>query len=452
MHGLNLATCIAGAIPYLEFPGIQAGTDSCEESNQIMKTNITPLRLLVLGFTSLVPFYSYGQDAAKPAVTEGDILLTEADTEVSVATGSIFSLDAESVSLTPEKASIPLIFSTTAETPLLDELEKPVARDLVRKGVAATVHYTTIGEKLLATKIIVTRETLVGAGSADPTTAARKRAELTETKVMKDEVARSKSVPSGSGGTLMGFEQILSVRAPGAANMTQYTVNNSTLYVDSAGNPIPPHAVRTGVSLTVQSVEDSGRKIATKVTVTSMPAWVREGMQAVESGAAGGALSGSQTSRTRRTSGETTSGDMSDGFIYSPLNSLSAAQSSGRDQSANGTAQNGNANGAFNGTGSNTNQTNGSQPNGNQTNGSQTNGSQTNANQPNANQPNAGQANANQPNAGEANANPKAPQPGTNQQNSNRTSPNQGKSGQSGRNSTPSSPSQPSTPPASQAK
>ncbi len=383
-----------------------------------MKTNSTRFRLLVLGFVTLAPFYSYGQDAAKPAVTEGDILLTEADTEVSVATGSIFSLDAESVSLTPENASIPLIFTTTTETPLVDEFEKPVARDLVRKGIAATVHYTTIGEKLLATKIIVTRETLVGAGAADPTTAARKRAELTETKVMKDEVARSRSLAAGSGGTLMGFEQILSVRAPGAANITQYTVNNSTLYVDSAGNPIPPHAVRTGVSLTVQFVEDSGRKIATRVTVTSMPAWVREGMQAVESGAAGGGLSGTQTTRIRRTPGETTSGEMADGFIYSPLNSLSAAQSSGT---------------AFSGTGTNPNQGNTNQPNGNQ---------------PNANQPNASEANSNQPNANQ----PNAQQPGTNQPNSNRPSPNQGKSGQPGRKSSPSSPSQPSTPPTSEAK
>ena len=395
-----------------------------------MKTKPILFSRLLLGFTVLLPYYSYGQDTVKPAPTEGDILIKEVDTEVSVATGSIFSLDAESLSLTPENSSIPLVFTTTTETPLVDEVEKPVVRDLVRKGIAATVHYTTVGEKLMAAKIIVTRETLAGAGAANPTAAALKRAELTETKVMKNEAARSKALAVEGRGTLMGFEQILTVRVPGETSMTQYTVNNSTLYVDSAGNPVPPHAVRTGISLNVQFVEDAGRKIATKVTVTSMPAWVREEMQSQETGTAGGEQTGTQQERTgtpqgrgQRTTGHTTSGNLTEGFIYQPINSLPVALPPGTKQPQ-------------------TDQLNPGQPNTTQPNTTQPNTTQPGTTQPGTTQPGTTQPGTTQPGT---------TQPGTTQPGGNRTAPNQSKPGQPGRKAPQSSASQPSSP-ASQAK
>ena len=353
--------------------------------------------LLFPGILLLMPFvvrYASGQDEAKPAVVEGSILEEEAQTEeVSVATGTIFSLDATSISLTPEKSSIPLVFEITSVTPLVDEADKKVARDLVITGIGATVHYVTVGEKLIASKIVVTRKNLAGSGPADPTAATRKRAELTETKVMKDEEARSKAHAVESGGTLMGFEQVIAVRVAGEAAMTHYIVTNSTLFVDSAGHPLPPHVVRTGVGLKVQFIEDAGRKLATRVTVHSMPAWVREGMVAAESGTTvrgptaprrtGGSSQTTADSTTQNTNG----GNLADGFIYQPILSLPNGQVAGANQ--------------------------------------------PNANQPNANQPNASQPaqpNNNQP----SNNGPPGSTPDRN------TSP--------GRGSAPSTPSQPTTP------
>lgn len=264
--------------------------------------------------------YASGQEETKPAAADGNILETEEQiAEVSVATGTIFSLEADSISLTPEKSKIPLVFEITSATPLVDELDKKVAKDLVLTGIGATVQYVTVGEKHIASKIIVTRKNLAGSGPQDPTAANRKRAELTETKVIKDEEARSKALAVEGGGTLMGFEQIIAVRATGEAALTQYTVTSATLFVDSAGNPVPPHVVRTGVGLKVQYVDDAGRKLATRVTVQSMPAWVREGMMAAESGtsvrvpsAPAGTVSSNQT----------TTGSMADSFLYPPVLSL----------------------------------------------------------------------------------------------------------------------------------
>ena len=289
-----------------------------------MKTNPSMLPHLFFAVTTLGICCAHGQDNAPPAPAPvGDILIKEAQAEaVSSATGTVFSLEAEALSLTTGKSAIPLVFVMTAATALVDEEEKEVARDLVRKGVAATVLYTTLGEKLLATKVIFTREDLTGSGSEDPAAAEQKRSILTETKQMKDEAARAKAVTAEGNGTLMGFEQILTVRAAGETAVTQYTINNSTLYVDSAGNPVPPHAVRTGAGLHVQFVEDAGRKIATRVKIQSMPAWAREGLAAAENGTA--ATPGSDAQNTTRTRTTTSTADLADAFIYPPVISLPA--------------------------------------------------------------------------------------------------------------------------------
>ena len=353
-----------------------------------MKTHI-PLFSSLLILTPFAPRYASAQEETKPAA--GDIRVEKEveENEVSVATGTIFSLDLESIGLTPEKSTIPLVFEITTATPLVDELDKKVAKDLVRTGIGATVYYITVGEKLVASKIVVTRKTLAGSGPQDPTGATRKRAELTETKEMKDEAARSKALAVEGGGTLMGFEQIIAVRQAGEAAMTQYTVNSSTMFVDSAGNPVPPHVVRTGAGLKVQYVEDAGRKIATRVTVQTMPAWVREGMLAAESGTTirGPAAPPAVTANGN----QTTTGSLADGFLYPPVLSLPTGQPDATN--------------------------NGIQPN------------QPNANQPSGNnQPNTNQPNTTQPNA-------------TNRPN---TSP--GRANTPGRNSNPSGSAQPSTP------
>jgi hypothetical protein len=293
-----------------------------------MKSHFSLFSLLLL-----MPFASRpanGQDETRPAAAEGSDPVTEEQPgELSVATGTIFSFDATSISLTPEKSAIPLVFGITNATALVDELDKKVAKDLVITGIGATVHYVTVGEKFIASKIVVTRKSLAGSGSEDPAAATRKRAELTESRVMKDEAARSKALPVEGGGTLMGFEQIIAVRVPGEASMTQYTVTNSTLFVDSAGNPVPPHAVRTGSGLRVQFVEDAGRKLATRVTVQSMPAWVREGLRAAETGSV---VQGPAAPATSAQSRQSTTGGLSDGFIYQPALSLPVGQVTGTVQ------------------------------------------------------------------------------------------------------------------------
>jgi len=380
-----------------------------------MKPHLSLLSLLLL--MPFAPRYANGQDETKPAAADSIDLEKETQSgEVSVATGTIFSLDATSISLTPEKSSIPLVFEITNATPLVDELDKKVAKDLVLTGIGATVHYVTVGEKFIASKIVVTRKTLAGSGSEDPAAATRKRAELTETQVLKDDAARSKALAVEGGGTLMGFEQIIAVRAAGEAAMTQYTVTNSTLFVDSAGNPVPPHVVRTGVGLKVQYVEDAGRKIATRVIVHSMPAWVREGMKAAESGTSvRGPAAPASTVRGQQSA----TGSLADGFIYQPVLSLPAGQVTG---TANSVGQPGTNQPGTNQPG--TNQPGTNQPGANQPGTNQPGTNQPGTNQPGTNQPATNRPGTNQPGTSQPGTDqPGRDQPGTSQPNTN-TRPN----------------------------
>ncbi len=400
-----------------------------------MKTNPSMLPPLFFAVTTLGFCCAYGQGTPPPAPAVGgeNILKEPKEEAVSAATGTVFSLEADALSLTTEKSAIPLAFMTTSATSFVDEEEKEVARDLVRKGTAATVHYTTLGEKLLATKVTFTREDLTGGEPADPVKAERKRAILTETKeIKKEEAARAKAVAAEGNGTLMGFEQILTVRAPGDTTVTQYTINNSTLSVDSAGNPVPPHAVRTGAGLHVQFVEDAGRKIATRVIIQTMPAWAREGLIAAESGTSVTPGTNHQTTtRTRTTTSGTTGNDLADAFIYPPISSLAGDPASGPPRintprlpydSANPTANN---------------QVDPNQPN------TITPGNNNN-NQPGTTAPNNNRSNPGTTQPG--NTQPGNTQPGTKQPGTKPSGPSQ-----PGNKSAPSAPSSPSSPSAGSA-
>lgn len=141
-----------------------------------MKSRLHNLSICLI-LAPLAPFHAIGQDETRPGLPEGTTP-AEADRteEASVATGTIFSLDAVSITLTPEKSAIPLVFEITNATPFVDEMDKKVAKELVLTGIGATVHYVPAGEKFLALKVIVTRKTLAGSGPESAAAATRRRA------------------------------------------------------------------------------------------------------------------------------------------------------------------------------------------------------------------------------------------------------------------------------------
>src|SRR5688572_6512981 len=155
-----------------------------------MKTNLfsLPARSLVTAAAALTLVAADAQTDDKATVTETETTAdktTEAPA-VEIATGRVFSVEPTTLLVTPANVSIPLAFTYNTKTPLMDEAEKAVVWDQIRAGLPVTVHYETHGEKLIATKVLVTRKMLTGGESTDPEQAARKREMLAELKKQRD--------------------------------------------------------------------------------------------------------------------------------------------------------------------------------------------------------------------------------------------------------------------------
>jgi hypothetical protein len=212
----------------------------------------------------------------------------------------------------------------------VDEVDKTVPWDQMRAGLPVTVNYTMLGEKMLATKVIVSRKMIDGGkGSSPSDEAGRKRDQLAEAKKRKDaeNAARAKVSPSSGGGVIMGFEQVIAVRPSGSSDVVQYVVNNSTHYVDTAGQPVALNLVRTGVPVSIQFVEDSGRKIATQFVIQrttggSEPRTGGTGTSSSPQNTGGRTASSSGTSTTYAGN---TGIALEDGFINPPIAVLPAA-------------------------------------------------------------------------------------------------------------------------------
>jgi hypothetical protein len=303
----------------------------------IMKTFSPALQQL-----SLAAILAAAPGAAAQPEPENKTTVTETEKTVEaapageIATGRVFSVEPTALLVTPANVSIPLTFNYDSTTPLTDEVEKPVLWDQIRSGLPVTVHYETHGDKLTATKVVVTRKMLTGGETTEPDQAARKREMLAEVKRQKaiEATERAKALPAAAGGTIMGFEQVIAVRTPDSADVVQYVVNNSTLYVDTAGKPVPLQFVRTGVPVSIQYVEDAGRRIATQFVLERIPRGAREANPALVTRTApstgtsqatpGGTVEGGIVS-TVDENGNIVRGVLEDGFVNPPVTVLPSA-------------------------------------------------------------------------------------------------------------------------------
>ena len=319
---------------------------------------LSPVRhaLFVIGALSLSA--AYGQTETKPEVqapedaanVEPAVEVTPEDTSNLSTTGSVFSIDQDTFSVTPAKVTVPLNFMYSSKTAFVDEADKSLPWEQMRTGLPVTVNYTTLGEKLMATKVTASRWMIDGgkAGTA-PDEAARKREEIAESKKKKDadNAVRNRSLPAAGGGTIMSFEQVVAVRPQGSADVVQYVVNNSTHYMDTNGQPIDLNLVRTGVPVSIQYVEDSGRKIATQLVVQRITSPETKTGRATGSTGTGNSRTGTAAG-TPVAGGVTNStgvvpGTLADGFINPPVTVLPGATLEPSNPAATGTTQPGSA-------------------------------------------------------------------------------------------------------------
>ena len=236
--------------------------------------------------------YATAQEETKNAASETAATDEKPESELRT-TGIAFSIEDETLLLTPENVKIPLTFIRTTQTPLVDESGKAVTWDQVRKGIPLTVFYTTLADRMIATKVVASRYMVEGSKEVAATDEdGKKRAELALMKHQKDTETAEKSSATAvtGGGTIMGFEQVISVGDGNGGDVVQYVVNNSTQYVTPGGKPVPPGLVRTGTRVEVKFIENGGRKLATQLVLHGVSS------QSMASSGTGGGSAGNTAS------------------------------------------------------------------------------------------------------------------------------------------------------------
>jgi hypothetical protein len=305
-----------------------------------MKLHLLPMCAILAAGT--LP--SVAQSETKPGTAEPESADTpttneDIDTEIRTSTGITFSIGEDELLITPENVKIPLMFTRASVTPLVDENEKPVTWDQMKSGIPVTVEYTLLGEKMMATKVTVTRYMVAGGKPTAPVDeAGKKRVELAEAKQRRvaESAEREKTLPTTGSGTIMGFEQVIAVGTGNGGDVTQYVVNNSTQYLDLSGKPIALNLVRTGSVVDINFVEHSGRKIATRLIFHRVNA--QEGLASGTGPAASGNGQNSATGTTTTgnqagggtaawldQNGNVITGALENGFINPPVTVLPGA-------------------------------------------------------------------------------------------------------------------------------
>lgn len=73
--------------------------------------------------------------------------------------GVVNSMGPDALVIRSETSTLPLTYSSTGTTSFVDETGTPVAREVVASGLPVTVEYSRDGERLIANRVVVHRQT-----------------------------------------------------------------------------------------------------------------------------------------------------------------------------------------------------------------------------------------------------------------------------------------------------
>ncbi len=174
--------------------------------------------------------------------------ITFAQTEVKETTttvtsaGTISEFGPETIIVRSETSPEPLRYIYSKTTTYVDETGAPVSIETVKSGLPVTVFYTKVGDKMMASKVIVRKSV-------------------------------AKAVTSIGTITEFGPETII-VHSETSPEPLRYIYSKATNYVDEDGTPVLVGTVKSGLPVTVYYVKDGDKMMATKVVVRKLPAKV----------------------------------------------------------------------------------------------------------------------------------------------------------------------------------
>jgi hypothetical protein len=230
--------------------------------------------ILRLQFSSLAAgaLMSWMTPAMAVVVEKDEAAANPVDNRATItATGTVFSMEPAFLSVVMKGNPTPVRFVYDKTTPFLDEMGVVVPLDLIRPDLPLTVHYAMEGDRMVARKVVLTRNMIAGDAGGKP---AAKREELSEAKaveVIREAEAQLKG-PLTMMGTVTAVEQTVSLVLRGETQPVSCIINNSTRYINLSGQPVSGALVASGMPVTVKAVRDGNRVIAQEITVRGNPA------------------------------------------------------------------------------------------------------------------------------------------------------------------------------------
>lgn len=91
------------------------------------------------------------------AVTEARAQATVQTTTTTQSVGTISEFGPESIVIRSETAPEPIRYSYSKTTTYVDDSGAPVSIETVKSGLPVTVHYTKVGDRLVASRVVVRR-------------------------------------------------------------------------------------------------------------------------------------------------------------------------------------------------------------------------------------------------------------------------------------------------------
>ena len=178
-----------------------------------------------------------------PATNAVAQAVEETTTTTTTSAGTVSEFGTTDFVIKTETSADPLRYTYSKTTTYVDENGDPVSIQTVKSGLPVTVYYTKVGDRLVASKVIVRKAATEG-GATTETTETNTAGTISE---------------FGPGGIV--------VRTTTQKEPLRYGSTKTTTYVDEDGNPVSVQTVKSGLPVTVYYTKIGGKLVATKVIV-----------------------------------------------------------------------------------------------------------------------------------------------------------------------------------------
>jgi|GEM_PF-372387 len=205
---------------------------------------LSPVRNSCVALTLLLALPSLAQQTVVEETVEAPAAAPTTETTATTTMGTISEFGEQRIVVRTETAPEPLSYSFTKTTTYVDEAGAPVSIETVKSGLPVTIHYSKVGNALVANKVIVRKKT---------TTIPAGETRTTSTSTM---------------GTISELApEALVIRTETSDEPLRYKFTKTTTYVDEAGNPVAIKTVKSGLPVTVHYARVGEELVARKVIV-----------------------------------------------------------------------------------------------------------------------------------------------------------------------------------------